>query len=193
LPTSLHQPPARAVDWIGRVGLQPDYTDFWNGISPFVTSSVLWSLYSFLRSPDDYWEAICTAIAVGGDVDTTAAMTGAIAGPSWAGRGFQSPLRVSSRTKVLGSTKTSSDSRTSCTGSTTCYGVAHPRNAALSAARHGIAAIGLHAVHRASGISPGWCAACAIGGSPKYAALSAESPSICLSFLRMIPPWQMPD
>jgi ADP-ribosylglycohydrolase len=33
-----------------------------------------------LRTPDDYWGAICTAIAVGGDVDTTAAMTGALSG-----------------------------------------------------------------------------------------------------------------
>jgi ADP-ribosylglycohydrolase len=41
---------------------------------------VLWALYSFLRSPDDYWETILTAIGVGGDVDTTAAMAGAIAG-----------------------------------------------------------------------------------------------------------------
>jgi poly(ADP-ribose) glycohydrolase ARH3 len=45
-----------------------------------VTTSVLWSLYSFLRTPEDYWETICTAIAVGGDVDTTAAMAGAISG-----------------------------------------------------------------------------------------------------------------
>jgi ADP-ribosylglycohydrolase len=52
----------------------------WQLISPFVTTSVLWSIYSFLRSPDDYMESICTAIAVGGDVDTTAAMTGAISG-----------------------------------------------------------------------------------------------------------------
>jgi ADP-ribosylglycohydrolase len=52
----------------------------WGGISPFVVSSVLWSLYSFLRTPDDYRETICTAIAVGGDVDTTAAMAGAISG-----------------------------------------------------------------------------------------------------------------
>ncbi|MBA2458114.1 MAG: ADP-ribosylglycohydrolase family protein [Gemmatimonadales bacterium] len=51
-----------------------------SGISPFVVPSVLWSLYAFLRSPDDYWEAVCTAIAVGGDTDTMAAMTGAIAG-----------------------------------------------------------------------------------------------------------------
>jgi ADP-ribosylglycohydrolase len=50
------------------------------GISPFVVGSVLWSLYAFLRHPGDYWEAVLTSIAVGGDVDTTAAMTGAIAG-----------------------------------------------------------------------------------------------------------------
>jgi ADP-ribosylglycohydrolase len=50
------------------------------GITPFVTSSVLWSLYSFLSSPENYWETICTAIAIGGDVDTTAAMAGAMSG-----------------------------------------------------------------------------------------------------------------
>ncbi len=54
--------------------------DGWRGISPFVVPSVLWSLYSFLRSPDDYWEVACTAIGVGGDVDTTAAMACAISG-----------------------------------------------------------------------------------------------------------------
>ncbi|NQT83740.1 ADP-ribosylglycohydrolase family protein [bacterium] len=72
-------PPEQAVIFISRSG-SPDYSDGWQGISPFVTSSVLWSLYSFLRSPGDYWETICTAIAVGGDVDTTAAMAGAISG-----------------------------------------------------------------------------------------------------------------
>jgi ADP-ribosylglycohydrolase len=51
-----------------------------HGVSPFVVPSVLWSLYAFLRSPDDYWESVCTAIVVGGDTDTTGAMTGAIAG-----------------------------------------------------------------------------------------------------------------
>jgi ADP-ribosylglycohydrolase len=45
-----------------------------------VTSSVLWSLYCFLRTPEEYWETVCAAIAVGGDVDTTAAMAGAISG-----------------------------------------------------------------------------------------------------------------
>ena len=41
---------------------------------------MLWSLYAFLRSPDDYWETICTAIGVGGDTDTMAAIAGAISG-----------------------------------------------------------------------------------------------------------------
>jgi ADP-ribosylglycohydrolase len=73
--------PMKALPEISVVGL----TDFqtnerWIGISPFVTSSVLWSLYSFLRTPENYWQSICTAIAAGGDVDTTAAMSGAIAG-----------------------------------------------------------------------------------------------------------------
>lgn len=52
----------------------------WRGITPFVTSTVLWSLYAALRSPEDYWEVICTAVSVGGDVDTMAAMAGAISG-----------------------------------------------------------------------------------------------------------------
>jgi ADP-ribosylglycohydrolase len=72
--------PEEAAPDIARAGLQPGFSDLWDGISPFVTSSVVWSLYAFLRSPADYWETICTAIAVGGDVDTTAAMAGAISG-----------------------------------------------------------------------------------------------------------------
>ena len=75
-------PPEEAVTFISKAGLDADYVDDdeWKGISAFVISSVLWSLYSFLRTPDDYWETICTAIGVGGDVDTTAAMAGAISG-----------------------------------------------------------------------------------------------------------------
>ena len=74
------QPPEEAARLVSGIGRDPDYPDEVRGISPFVTTSVLWSLYSFLRSPEDYWETICTAIAVGGDVDTTAAMAGAISG-----------------------------------------------------------------------------------------------------------------
>ena len=45
-----------------------------------MTPSVVWSLYAFLHSPDDYWTTICTAIGVGGDTDTMAAIAGAISG-----------------------------------------------------------------------------------------------------------------
>lgn len=73
--------PSRAGREIARAGLEEDFADDgWQGIAPFVVPSVLWSLYAFLRSPEEYWETICTAIAVGGDVDTTAAMAGAISG-----------------------------------------------------------------------------------------------------------------
>ncbi len=74
--------PEEAAPFISKAGLDADYIDEdgWKGISPFVVSSVLWSLYAFLRSPDDYLQTICTAISVGGDVDTTAAMAGAISG-----------------------------------------------------------------------------------------------------------------
>lgn len=73
-------PPEEAAAVISRFGLDPTTVDEWDGVSPFVTSSVLWSVYSFLRTPEDYRQTICTAIAVGGDVDTTAAMAGAISG-----------------------------------------------------------------------------------------------------------------
>ncbi|MGC8838338.1 MAG: ADP-ribosylglycohydrolase family protein [Anaerolineae bacterium] len=82
LPAWAQLPPEEAVKSIGRVGMEPRYWDLegWQGISPFVTTSVLWSLYAFLHSPDDYWATVCTAIAVGGDVDTTGAMAGAVSG-----------------------------------------------------------------------------------------------------------------
>jgi len=72
--------PESAAAQISRAGLPVGYADECQGVPPLVTSSVLWALYSFLTNPDNYWEAVCTAIAVGGDVDTTAAMTGAISG-----------------------------------------------------------------------------------------------------------------
>ena len=53
-------------------GSIPAHSRPWLGISAFVTPSVAWSLYAFLRTPDDYWATVCTAIAVGGDTDTMA-------------------------------------------------------------------------------------------------------------------------
>jgi ADP-ribosylglycohydrolase len=93
LPGWLAAPPGHAVERIAEIGLPPSSAGRWEGmISPFVTGSVVWSLYSVLRSPTDYWEAICTAIAVGGDVDTTAAMAGAIAGTAVGLRGIPDEL-----------------------------------------------------------------------------------------------------
>jgi ADP-ribosylglycohydrolase len=71
--------PEEAARHVNESGLDPAHPQ-WQGISAFVIPSVLWSLYAFLRSPDDYWETVCTAIAVGGDTDTMAAIAGAVSG-----------------------------------------------------------------------------------------------------------------
>lgn len=72
--------PPVALGKISKAGSASDKFAKWDGISSYVVPSVLWALYSFLRSPDDYWTTIRTAIACGGDVDSTAAMAGAISG-----------------------------------------------------------------------------------------------------------------
>src|SRR4029078_9072268 len=71
--------PTEAARQLHQTHLDPAYPT-WQGVSAFVVPSVMWSLYSFLRSPDDYWETVLTAIAVGGDTDSTAAMAGAMSG-----------------------------------------------------------------------------------------------------------------
>jgi ADP-ribosylglycohydrolase len=75
-----HLPPVEAARRLHSERLDPACTDEWHGISAFVTPSVVWSLYAFLHTPDDYWTTICTAIGVGGDTDTVAAIAGAISG-----------------------------------------------------------------------------------------------------------------
>lgn len=52
----------------------------WDGISPWARTTVLWSLYCLLAHPTNYWAAIRLAIWPGGDVDTTAAIAGAMVG-----------------------------------------------------------------------------------------------------------------
>ena len=69
----------------------------WKGITPFVTESVLWSLYAFLSSPANYLNTIRTAIAVGGDVDTTAAMAGAISGSYLGFGGLDLPVGLAEK------------------------------------------------------------------------------------------------
>jgi ADP-ribosylglycohydrolase len=70
--------PAQAVAGLATVSAQGEGD--WRGVSPFVTPSVAWSLYAFLHAPSDYLETVCTAIEVGGDTDTMAAMAGAMSG-----------------------------------------------------------------------------------------------------------------
>lgn len=80
LPEWIELSPSEAVVEIAHAGEKPGYVSGWPGISPYVIPSVLWSLYAFLKHPDSYFDAIAVSLAVGGDVDTTAAMTGALSG-----------------------------------------------------------------------------------------------------------------
>ena len=52
----------------------------WEGVSPWARSSTLWAFYCVMAAPTDVWKAITTAIAVGGDSDTIAAMAATIVG-----------------------------------------------------------------------------------------------------------------
>jgi ADP-ribosylglycohydrolase len=72
--------PPDARERLERAGFDPGQGGAWRGISTHVAPSVAWSLYAALRTPDDYWTAVRTAIEPGGDTDTMAAMTGGILG-----------------------------------------------------------------------------------------------------------------
>jgi len=52
----------------------------WFGISPYVIPTVLICLFFFLKYPNSYEDNLIRVIKVGGDVDSTAAIMGAIAG-----------------------------------------------------------------------------------------------------------------
>lgn len=58
----------------------PYHFSRWSGISPFATPAVLYALYAYARTPQDPEEVLRVSIAVGGDVDTVAAMAGAMVG-----------------------------------------------------------------------------------------------------------------
>ncbi len=77
----LSAPKEQVAEAVSHIGLPPGVDSQWRGgISAFVVSSVLWALYAFLKHPDDFALAVALAIEAGGDVDTTAAMTGAMVG-----------------------------------------------------------------------------------------------------------------
>lgn len=50
------------------------------GVSGHAMTTVLWSLYCFLRSPSNFWEILATCISGGGDVDSTSALSCAFGG-----------------------------------------------------------------------------------------------------------------
>lgn len=88
-------PKEQVAEAISRIGLPPGVDSQWRGgISAFVVSSVLWALYAFLKYPDDFSHAVALAIEAGGDVGTTAAMTGALIGARLGLSGIPADLAV---------------------------------------------------------------------------------------------------
>ena len=74
------EPEDKVISWIYSAGFIDEPATGWDGITPYVISTVLGSIYAFFRHPADYLAAIRLAISMGGDVDTTAAITGALVG-----------------------------------------------------------------------------------------------------------------
>lgn len=67
-----------ALEAIAEVSQRRKYTGF--GIPAMVEPTALASLYAFLKSPGDYVATVDCALRIGGDVDTIAAISGAISG-----------------------------------------------------------------------------------------------------------------
>lgn len=78
LPRLLAHEPLLALPVLGSAGLGDGEGRF--GIAPHVTPSVVWAVYAALKHPRDAVQALAAAVVVGGDVDTTAAIAGAIVG-----------------------------------------------------------------------------------------------------------------
>jgi hypothetical protein len=72
---------------ITEIGINKNNERIWRDVEPGVNcisvgpwQTTLWALWCFLTNPDSYVGCVATAIAAGGDVDTTAAISGGIAG-----------------------------------------------------------------------------------------------------------------
>lgn len=74
----LRSPPQAALEAIAGTGSRPGERGF--GIPALAEPTVLAALYAFLRSPRDYVATIDFALRIGGDVDTIAAIAGAMSG-----------------------------------------------------------------------------------------------------------------
>ena len=88
----LHLDDSMALAAIRRAGVAAEYEDGWPGISPFVVPSVLWAVFVNLGA-ESFEGAVLRAIRCGGDVDTTGAMAGAIAGARFGLAGIDPVLR----------------------------------------------------------------------------------------------------
>jgi ADP-ribosylglycohydrolase len=84
MPFWLNSDVQQAADEITRISEPPKGAahafERWHGISPFATPSALYAMFAYARSPTDAECVLETAVAVGGDVDTVAAMAGAMVG-----------------------------------------------------------------------------------------------------------------
>ncbi|MFO0906977.1 MAG: ADP-ribosylglycohydrolase family protein [Isosphaeraceae bacterium] len=79
LPANLLEGDETALHAIASAGLsRPEFSR--PVISPFVVPTVLACLWSLLKSPDSWANAVTRAIRLGGDVDTLGAIVGALAG-----------------------------------------------------------------------------------------------------------------
>lgn len=79
LPARLEEEPSVALPAIAWAGMrEPEFER--TTITPFVIPTVLASLYCFLREPTSWGDAVAAVIHLGGDVDTTGAIVGALAG-----------------------------------------------------------------------------------------------------------------
>jgi hypothetical protein len=97
----LSAPPAVAATEVAGFAAPPTGTAYafeeWHGISPFATPSVLYAFYAFRLSPNDPAAVLQTAVSVGGDVDTVAAMAGAMVGAAVGLSGLDARLEAWSR------------------------------------------------------------------------------------------------
>ncbi len=84
MPEWLGDDPVTVGDEIARWSPPPlgaaQHFERWQGISPFATPSVLYALFAYCRAPAEPEEVLRVAVGVGGDVDTVAAMAGAMVG-----------------------------------------------------------------------------------------------------------------
>lgn len=80
LPALLNLPPEHAAAQICSIVPADPFTNAPGGIPSHVLPVVLWSLYAFLRSPDDFTQALVLSLYPGGDVASTAPIVGAFSG-----------------------------------------------------------------------------------------------------------------